>query len=128
MPEKRRYTISVCEEITQFNQGVKGRKCLFDYCDLNTSYGALNRLKKLDKICLYQAAVKVTDKYKQRRKTLRVLRKGKGKKTKSDYYIPGAFSTKSVPDIHFERDIIEHVEIKFVHDDGVEFLIHHHVK
>ena len=115
------------EAITQFNQGANGRKCLFDYCDLNTSYGALNSLQKLDKIRLYQAAVKVTDEYKQRRKTLRVLRKGKGKKRKSDY-IPGAFSTKSVPDIHFERDIIEHVEIKFVHDDDVEFLIHHHVK
>ena len=44
-------------QLSRFNQGAKGRKCLFDYCDLNTSSGALNSLQNLDKICHHQASV-----------------------------------------------------------------------
>ena len=77
----------------------------------------LSGLQKDDRVRLRQAAYKVTDKYKHRRQVLRCLRKGK-KQGKS--YIPGAFTTKSVPDVDFvtEKDIA----VTFVHDDDVPFV------
>ena len=60
---KQRFTICVCDAITQFNEGAKERKRLFSELNLEIIFSAFSGLQKQDKVRLYQAAVKVTNRY-----------------------------------------------------------------
>ena len=108
----------LCDAITQFNEGAKGRKRLFSELNLEISFNAFNGLYKQDKVRLHQAAVKVTNRYKQHRQALRVLRKGANKKANKDK----AFTTKSVPDTNFMSEQDKIVEVTFVVDDDVPYI------
>ena len=120
---RQRFTISVCDAIIQFNEGAKGRKRLFNKLNLEISFNAFTGLQKQDKVRLQQAAVKITDKYKQRRQALRLLRKGLSKTaTKGKAYVPGAFTNKSVPDTNFTSEQEKIVKVTFVDDDDVPFV------
>ena len=115
---RERYMISVCEAITQFNNGANGRKQLFKDLNLDICLNAFTGLQKQDKIRLQHAAYKISEKYKHRRQKLRVLRKNKSKKAKKDY-ISDAFTANTVPDRNFIHEKV--VEITFVHDQDVPF-------
>ena len=96
-----RLTISVCDVISQFNNGAKGRSRLFKSLSMDVGDISLKGLKREQAIRLREAASKVTLKYKIRRQMLRSIRKNP-KKDKS--YITGAFTNKSVPEIDFTNE------------------------
>ena len=102
-----------CDRFT----GGKGRKRMFKSMHLETGLNRIKGLQKIDKIRLHQACIKIAEKYKQRRRILRQLRKKK-KKIKEKLYIPGTFSKYSFPDkvdLYVERP----VEVKFICDHDV---------
>lgn len=119
---RRRYNISVCDSVTQFNEGGYGRKRLFKLLKLDVGLHCLKGLQQQDKVRLNRAAYGVTEKYKKRRQTLRQLRKTKKKKTADKSYIPAGFTTQSFPDCDFHVE--NRVIITFVSDsDVVEHIV-----
>ena len=98
---RARFEISVCEAIVQFNEGSKGRYYLFKTVNTTPVDNAVKGLSRIQRIRIRKASQKISDKYKKRRQALRLERKIK-KKDKS--YVPGAFSTKPVPDVDFTNE------------------------
>ena len=67
-----RFTISVCDGVSQFNNGAKGRSRLFKCLNMDVGDNSLKGLKREQGIRLRKSASKVTDKYKKRRQMLRL--------------------------------------------------------
>ena len=115
-----RFTISVCDSISQFNNGAKGRSRFFKCLNIDIGDNSLKGLKQEQKTRLRKAATKVTVKYKKRRQILRSIERN-CKKDKS--YIASAFADKSVPDIDFTNEPISKkkklVPITFIDDNDV---------
>ena len=115
---RHRFTISVCDAVSHFNDGGKGRKMLHEQLNIKVTANNIKGLKVQDNIRLRQASNKISTKYKNRRQVLRSIRKNKSKK-KDKSYITGAFSTKSIPDIDFTNEVAETITITFVDDNDV---------
>ena len=70
---------SVCDAVTQFNHGEKGRKRLYKTLNLNVGINAIKGLQREEKNRLRKASAKVSEKYRKRRQALRSIRKNKNK-------------------------------------------------
>ena len=114
---KRRFTISLCDAVSQFNDGAKGRKNLLKTLNLKVTFNTMTGLKRQDTIRLTKVSQKITTKYKNRRQALRSIRKNKNKR-KDKSYISGAFSKKTVPDVDFVNYVPD-IQITFVNDNDV---------
>ena len=110
--------------VSHFNDGGKGRKMLHEQLNIKVSANNIKGLKVQDNIRLRQASNKISIKYKNRRRELRSIRTNKLKK-KDKSYITGAFSTKSLLDIDFTKEVTENitkVTVTFVDDNDVVFI------
>ena len=85
--------ISVCDAVSQFNDGAKGRYHLFKQLEVGVGENSRKALLKQQNNRLRTAAVKVTAKYKKRGQMLRSLRKKKANKSDKTY-VPGNFQIK----------------------------------
>ena len=119
---RARFEISVCEALVQFNEGSKGRYYLFKTMNISPGDNVVKGLSRIQRIRICKASQKISHKCKMRWQALRLERKIK-KKDKS--YIPGAFSTKPVPDVDFisePKDIALVVSILFVDETKIPFV------
>ena len=114
-----RYTISVCDGVSHFNDGAKGRYYLLQTLNINVGDNSLRGLKREQRLRLRKAASKVTDKHKNRRQILRSNRKN----TKDKSYIAGAFIDKSVPEIDFTNEPDVSIPVTFIHEKDVPFVV-----
>ena len=93
---KDRFTLAVCESITSFNDGARGKKQLMERLKLIYRPNSGKALQLQNKFRLRNSRLKVTQKYRNRRQQLRSLRKIKGKDDKS--YMAGSYSLDIIPD------------------------------
>ena len=124
-----RFTISVCDGITQFNDGATGRYKLYKALNFDTFENSLKGLQRDQHTRVRRAAQKISSRYKKRRQVLRQLRKTK---TDDKSYIAGGFGKSSVPDIDFtsepvvnvkkkkDKKVEKKVEILFIDDNDVQ--------
>ena len=112
----------MCDAVTQFNDGEKGRKRLYKTLNLNVGINAIKGLQREEKNRLRKASAKVTEKYRKCRQALRSIRKNKNK-NKHKSYIAGSFTYKVVPDIDFSNQLTSNdsinVPVFFVDDMNI---------
>ena len=125
---KDRFTIAVCEAITQFNDGARSTQSLFEKLKISCGLNTAKALNFTNKKRLQNSRLKVSSKYRIQRQKLQSRRKNKGKDDTS--YIPGAFSSHITPDISFTKvrekknpKVNESINITFIHDDDVKVFV-----
>ena len=94
---KRKIEIASCQTISSFNTGASSIALVMKMCKILPGHNTLLALPNLDHLRIKNAAVKVSDKYKKRRRQLRAKRmkiKDKSKET----YVSGGFGLTSVPE------------------------------
>ena len=120
---RERFKLAVCEAITSFNGGTRSRKILLDKLKVVCAQGSKKVLAMQNKVRLQNASIKITEKYRKQRQTLRQIRKGK--KAGDVCYISCGFSNKLVADrLSVDSNVdfnipTAPVKVTFVHDDDI---------
>eukprot|EP00794_Sanderia_malayensis_P003819 gene3819-4350_t len=93
---KRRITVAACQSIGKFNVGTSSLAEIMMCCNITPGHNTLRALRCQEAVRLTSAAMKVSEKYKNRRRYLRAPRLKKS--TDKQVYIPGGFGLTSTPE------------------------------
>lgn len=98
---KRRITIGACQAMAKFNVGASSLAEIIISCNISPGHNTLRALRDHDATRLKSAAVKVSEKYKRRRRYLRAQRLKKA--TDKQVYVAGGFGLTSTPESYAKK-------------------------
>ncbi len=100
---KRKVVIAACQTVSRSNIGASSLADIMKVCSIHPGHHTMRALRKADKDRLKNAAVKISQNYKSRRRYLRAKRLKKKDKAK-EVYVSGGYGLTGEPEYQESRE------------------------